>query len=185
MNIYGKKVVIRAIEENDIKLVVNLFNDPEVEGKVIGWSFPLSVYEQHRWMESNYKDKNNLRFVIENETGVGIGIVTLTDIDWRNRKASTGIKILNPEMRGKGYGKDAIMAIMRYSFDTLGFNRLDTSWFSDNEASRQAHIRCGWKEEGIRKKYIYKNGDYKDLVLAGVLETEYRAFVTNNNYWDN
>lgn len=184
MNIYGKKVVLRAIEERDISLIVDLFNDPEVENLVSGWSFPLSVYSQKKWMDEHFNDPLNHRFIIENEEGVAIGIVTLTDIDWRNRVAFHGMKIKAQNMRNKGYGTDSIMAIMRYAFDTLGLNRLDGSWFMENVGSRHTYMKCGWKEEGVRRKYIYKNGRYRDLVLTGILASEYYELMDNNNYWD-
>ena len=41
MNIYGKFVVLRAMEMEDCELVINMFNDPEIESLVVGWAFPL------------------------------------------------------------------------------------------------------------------------------------------------
>lgn len=66
MNIYGKKTVLRAIEKEDCILIVDMFNDPEIESKVIGWSFPLSRYAQEKWLENHYND-TDYRFIIEND----------------------------------------------------------------------------------------------------------------------
>lgn len=80
-----------------------------------------------------------------------VGIATLTDIDWKNRKAFHGIKIANSNERHKGIGTDAVMAIMRYAFDELGLNRLDGAWFPDN-----LHVYEMWLERrrGTKKLYI-------------------------------
>lgn len=93
MNIYGKKVVLRAMERSDCEFVREMFNDPEIEKLVIGWSFPLSAYSQEQWFLTHYADHNNLRFVIETSEDGPTGIATLTDIDWKNRKAVHGIKL--------------------------------------------------------------------------------------------
>jgi len=66
----------------------------------------------------------------------------------------------------------------------LGLNRLDGAWFPDNLPSRNMYMKCGWKEEGVRKNYIFKNGKYHDLVEAGILAENYYLLVKNNHYWN-
>lgn len=182
MNIYGNKVVLRAMEKEDCELVREMFNDPEIENLVIGWAFPLSRYAQEKWYEAHYKD-NDFRFVIETKEDGAVGIATLTDIDWKNRMAEHGIKIDNKKNRGKGIGTDTVMALMRYAFDELGLNRLNGAWFPENYQSKKMYMKCGWKEEGIRRDYIYKNGHYRDLVQSGVLAKDYYKLIDETNYW--
>ena len=184
MNIKGKKVCLRAVEKNDCDFIAGMFNDPELENLVIGWAFPLSRFAQEKWLESHYGDQSNFRFIIEDEAGTPVGVATLTGIDWKNRRATQGIKIAKTENRRKGIGTDTLMAVMRYAFDELQLNRLDSSWFTDNLASKNMYMKCGWKEEGIKKKCIFKNGNYRDLVLSGILEEDYRALVEKTHYWD-
>lgn len=181
MNIFGKKVMLRAIEPFDCELVREMFNNPEIERLVVGWSFPLSHYAQEKWFENHYND-TDYRFIIEYEKRA-VGIATLTDIDWKNRKAFHGIKIANTTERHKGIGMDTVMAIMRYAFDELGLNRLDGAWFPDNLSSKNMYMKCGWKEEGVRKKYIYKNGRYHDLVETGILAETYYELIDRIKYW--
>lgn len=184
MNIYGKKVVLRAMEPTDCELVREMFNDPEIEKLVVGWAFPLSRYAQEQWYEKHYGDQD-FRFIIETPEDGAVGVATLLDIDWKNRMAQHGIKLSNMKHRGKGIGTDAVMAIMRYAFDELGLNRLNGSWFSDNIPSKNMYMKCGWKEEGIRRKYIYKQGAFRDLVETGVLAEDYYRLIAENHYWDN
>lgn len=42
MNIVGKLVTLRAMERSDCEMVKEMFNDPEIENLVVGWSFPVS-----------------------------------------------------------------------------------------------------------------------------------------------
>lgn len=183
MEIYGKFVKLRAMELEDCDMVREMFNDPEIEKLVIGWAFPVSKYAQEKWFEEHYNDKN-LRFIIETEENGAVGVATLTDIDWKNRMAYHGIKLSNTKNRRKGIGTDSVMAIMRYAFDELQLNRLNGSWFQENVASKNMYMKCGWKEEGIRKRYIYKSGRYWDLVETGILAEEYYGLVEKNQYWD-
>ena len=184
MNIKGKKVTLRAMEKADCEMIREMFNDPEIENLVVGWAFPVSSFAQEKWFENHYNDNTNFRFVIETEEDGAVGIATLTGIDWKNRRATHGIKLANKERRSKGIGTDTVMAIMRYAFDELQLNRLDGSWFPENIASRGMYMKCGWKEEGIRRNYIFKNGKYRDLVVVGILADEYHELIEKNHYWN-
>ena len=161
MNIKGKLVTLRAIEKEDLELMREMLNDPEIENLVVGWAFPVSKYEQEKWYENNIGNKNNLRFIVEtNDEKKAIGLATLTDIDWKNRKAMHGMKLSNKNYRGKGFGKDTVMAIMRYAFNELQLNRLNGCWFKENISSKAMYMKCGWQEEGCLRKYIFKNGKF-------------------------
>lgn len=184
MNITGRYVTLRAMEKSDCEMVREMLNDSEIENLVVGWAFPVSSYAQERWFEAHYGDKFDYRFVIETKEDGPVGIVALTGIDWKNRRASHGIKLCRRECRSKGIGTDAMMAIMRYAFDELGLKRLDGSWFEDNVASKRMHIKCGWRVEGIRRQYVFKHGEFRDLVIGGILASEYYGLIEENHYWD-
>lgn len=184
MNIKGKFVTLRAMEKQDMELMCNMFNSPELENLVVGWSFPLSLEQQNRWYENNLGDNRNFRFIIETPEDGAVGVATLVDIDWKNRCAGHGIKLADKERRSKGIGTDTVMAIMRYAFDELGLNRLDGSWFSENKASRGMYMKCGWKEEGVKRQCIYKKGEFRDLVITGILASEYYELIKQNHYWE-
>ena len=184
MNIYGNRVILRAIEKKDCKMICEMFNDPEMEKSVVGWAFPISEFAQERWLDNHYNDQSNLRFVIETKEDGAVGIATLTGIDWKNRHATHGIKLASNAQRGKGIGTDTVMAIMKYAFDELGLHRLESTRFATNTASKKLFEKCGWLEEGIKKECVYKNGEYKDLVLIRILDSEYYDLIANINYWD-
>lgn len=184
MNIKGKFVTLRAMQREDMPMVVEMFNDPELEKSVVGWAFPLSLEQQNRWFDNHMNDQTNFRFVIETPDDGAVGIATLTDIDWKNRNATHGIKLRSQECRGKGIGTDAVMAIMRYAFDELGLHRLNATRFEDNLASKSLYQKCGWAEEGRMKECVYKSGQWKNLICFGILSNNYYDMLQKNNYWD-
>ena len=183
MNIKGKCVTLRAIEKQDLELMREMLNDPEIENLVIGWAFPVSKYQQEQWYEKNINDRNNLRFIIETAADGAVGIATLNNIDWKNRRATHGVKLAKRDNRTKGIGTDAVMAVMKYAFDELQLNRLDGSWFDENTASKSLYQKCGWVVEGRIRSCIYKNGKYRDLDIVGILREDYYSLIKKNNYW--
>jgi len=183
MNIMGKQVTLRAIEKSDLELMKEMLNEPEIEDLVVGWAFPVSSYGQEQWFINNMGNNSNQRFIIETKEDGAIGLATLTDIDWKNRCAMHGMKLFNKDIRSKGIGTDTVMAIMRYAFDELNLNRLDGAWFEENTASIKLYTKCGWQVEGIRRKYVFKKGEYRDLVVVGVLKEDYDKLIKEENYW--
>lgn len=184
MNIKGKIVTLRAIEREDLEFMREMLNDPEIESLVIGWAFPVSKYQQEKWFEKNVDNSTNFRFIIETAEDGKVGLATLTNIDWKNRMATHGIKLANKKNRSKGIGTDTVMSIMRYAFDELQLNRLNGSWFEDNIPSKNMYMKCGWQEEGRLREYVYKNGQYKDLMTVGVLRRDYYKLIEVNQYWE-
>lgn len=185
MNIKGKHVTLRAITLDDQQMIVDMFNNPEIEELVVGWSFPLSLDQQVEYFKSHMNDRHNYRFIIDTELDGPIGIAILNDLDWKNRSAGFGIKTRTDiKIKTVSAGIDAMMAIYRYAFDELGLHRINTHRLADNKGSELLARRCGVTDEGIARSCIYKNGQWKDLVYAGILEDDYRELCRKNHYWD-
>jgi len=177
---HGKYVVLRVMRTEDMEMIANMFNDPAIESLVEGWAFPLSLEQQMRWFERHMDDTTSFRFTIDKPDDGAVGIVTLTDIDW---KAQHGIKLCAPA-RGKGIGTDTVMAIGRYAFDEIGLHQLDGGWFENNHASKRLYQKCGWQEEGRIREAIYKSGVWHDWICAGILEKDYRRVVKELHFGD-
>jgi RimJ/RimL family protein N-acetyltransferase len=135
MNIEGKKIMLRAIEEVDLLLLHKWANDPKTQDIIGNIHFPSSFEYQKNWFNSLQADTLNQRFAIE-ATEIGlIGISSIIQIDWKNNHAWHGIVLGDKDIRGKGYGIDAVMATMKYAFDELHLERLDGSIIEYNETS--------------------------------------------------
>lgn len=185
MNILGRKVTLRAIEEDDLPTLHGWANDPQTQDIMGDIHFPSSMAFHHEWFRKNTGDRLNLRFAIDTPDLGIIGISSIIDINWRNNRAWHGVMLGNADIRGKGYGVDAVMATMRYAFDELHFARLDGSMIEYNTASIKFYCgKLGWKEEGRRRNWFYRRGKYWDQVVVGITEGDYRELVSTNNYWD-
>lgn len=181
--IKGKKVFLRALGAEDLDDTLKWLNDPEISRLVGGWSFPLSMTHQREWFERSIKDERNQRFIVESyEDGV-IGLTGLWEIDWHNRHALTSLKLGASNIRGKGYGTDAIMTLMAYAFSEVGLNRLWGEIISFNIASYKAYVeKCGWKVEGIFRQHLYREGQYYDQLRVAILREEFLQHPLASDY---
>jgi RimJ/RimL family protein N-acetyltransferase len=184
MNITGNKTILRAIEPNDLPLLHQWANDPEIQVGLGGWHFPSSTEDQRRWYAGLSVTSKDQRFAIDTRDHGLIGTANIVDIDWKNKNAFHGLMLGNKETRGRGYGLDAVMAIMRYSFQELGLNRLDGSMIAYNEASLKLYLgKCGWKEEGRQRDWYFRKGQFWDRILVGVTASDHEQLLQRTSYW--
>ena len=103
--IVGKRIQLRAIEHEDLPLMVKWRNDPEVYQYFYEHE-PLSLVMQKAWFEKFLQEPDERLWVVETiETHEAIGTVGLVRIDWRNHKAEWGRLLIYPdEYRHGGYG---------------------------------------------------------------------------------
>lgn len=182
--IKGKKVILRPLEESDLDFCQALYNDPHIRDMVVGWDFPSAKRNQKIWFESIIKDKRNARFIVETKNKVRLGLTGLWNIDWHNRSALIAIKLLvTDKTKGKGYGRDAIMAISAFAFFNAGLHKLWCEILDYNVPSLKSYVeRCGWKIEGKLRKQIFKNGAFHDLYYVGCLKEDFLSVVDSNEY---
>ncbi len=185
MNIKGKKVILRAIEEKDIDLLHKWSNDPSTQDIMGDIHFPSSMDFHKKWFE-NLKDQPlNQRLAIDAPSIGIIGISSIINIDWRNSHAWHGIMLGDADIRGKGYGIDSVMATMRYAFDELHLERLDGSMIEYNKISIDFYCtKLGWKVEGKRRNYYYRKGRYWDQIIVGITKEDYYQLIEKTTYWD-
>ena len=173
MNLIGKKVLLRELRSEDMELLNNLINNPEIENAVVGWSKPVTMNEQNDWF-NNLKNDTSIRYAIcniENEA-IAIGTAIIRAIDWKNRSACFDIKI-NQENSGKGIGTDTITTLLKYCFEELNLNRIAVNILDYNLASQRLFTKCGFQLEGEQRKAIFKNNKYNNLLLYSILREDY------------
>ena len=173
--------ILRAIEEKDFDLLFYLINAPEIEEKTVGWHLPISSNEQRNFM-ANYRNSNtDFRLMIELSNGKTIGMISLTQIDWKNRTATIGYKIsASFEDRIKGDMKDAINGLLKYAFFELGLNCIISEILEDNIFSLKLAKKMHFVEEGILRERVYKQGKFKNQLIFSMLKSEYEVLEKNN-----
>ncbi len=170
--ILGKKTRLRAIEREDIPTFVRWFNDPEVR-QYLEMYLPMSKAEEEQWFEAYLKNSNSRIFAVETEDGENIGNVGLHEIDWKNRSATLGVVIAEKEYWGRGYGSDAIVALVDFAFREMNLHRIQLSVYDFNERAKRCYEKCGFREEGRAREAFYSDGRYHDSLLMAILRDEY------------
>lgn len=85
----------------------------------------------------------------------------------------TRIYIADPELRGKGYGEEALRLILEYAFINLHMERVTIDHFEKNRSAASLYDKIGFKNEGLMRNAGKKNGKYINLQLKSMLRAEY------------
>ena len=72
----------------------------------------------------------------------------------------------------QGYMFDAVRALIPFIFSTLGLHRIEAACLPANQPSRNLLTKAGFREEGLARRYLLINGDWKDHVLFALLADE-------------
>jgi len=169
----GKSVNLRPVFKSDLPQIVRWINDPEVRN-FLNAHLPQSEQDEERWLENLSKNKDtDLVLVIETTEGRVIGLMGLHKINWRDRVAITGALIGEKEYWGKGFGSDAKITLLNYAFNVLNLRKICSGVISYNKRSLQYSIKCGYKEEGILKEHIFRNGQYWDVIQLAIFREDF------------
>jgi len=121
----GTRVKLRPPVERDKEDRLAAGRDPEFRRMVGGDPAdcpPLTLPEVEQW----YKQLRHkpLHWVIEAEDCC-IGVARLLAVDQTNHRARYAIGIFSPRFWGRGYGTEATQLVLRYTFEELGFHRIE------------------------------------------------------------
>jgi RimJ/RimL family protein N-acetyltransferase len=97
---------------------------------------------------------------------VPVGTLELFNIDADNGKAEFGLCFIR-----KGVAGIATKMFLREVFQYL--NRVYVRPLATNEHSITSAKRFGFKQEGIERQTIYRNGEHLDRVILSMLKEEF------------
>ena len=101
-----------------------------------------------------------------------IGRIVLADIEDEWKAEIWRIYIADTALRGRGLGREAMLAMMKYCFEDLSLKRLYLDHYTGNPASF-LYQSLGFKYEGVLRDNCRKNGRLYDVHLMSMLASEY------------
>jgi RimJ/RimL family protein N-acetyltransferase len=170
--IVGKHVILRPVEERDLRLLAEWRNAPE-NRRFFFSPFLINPEGQKKWLEGLLVDKNRIVHMVDTHEGESVGMIGLDKIDWRNRSAEGGQILLPPDQRGHGYAEEAVSLMIKYAFEELNMHRLWAEVYSFNKGVLGWCQLFGFQKEGVLREAAFTGGKYHDKVIMGLLREEW------------
>lgn len=169
--IKGAKVTLRPPEPSDAAKFIEWFADTEVT-RFLGTAFPLSLQAEEEAIKRLGESKNDVWWVIEAE-GKCIGASGIHRIDWINSNAITGTLIGDKSCWRKGYGSESMALRTEYAFRQLNLHKLKSGAFMENEPSKRALQKAGYKQVGVTREDFWRDGRWHDHWESEILRTDW------------
>lgn len=103
-----------------------------------------------------------------------IGMTRILNIDEKEKRLEIGYTWYIPAVWGKVYNKEWKLLLLQYTFEELGFNRVQFNVAGQNIRSQKAVEKIGGVKEGVLRKHGYRNdGSLKDTVIFSIINDEW------------
>lgn len=169
-----QRLILRPFTLADVPAVIALAGDRAVAENTLSIPHPYSEADAQDWISQRsvvYGTGKSINFAIAQSSGTLCGAVGL-DINLNHNFAELGYWVGRP-FWGQGYATEAAAALIAFAFNTLGLNRINATYFSDNPASGRVMEKLGMVKEGYRPQHTLKWGLYRDITLYGLRQEDW------------
>jgi RimJ/RimL family protein N-acetyltransferase len=133
---------------------------------------PLNKDEVNKTFNDYEKNEKSEVFAVRLDDTI-IGVAGFDDIIKENQVATLFIGLGSEGERGKGYGRETMKLLLEYGFNDLNFHRIQLNVLEFNERAIALYEKFGFKKEGIFREFALRDGKRYNLLLYGLLKTEW------------
>lgn len=177
--IQGKNVILKALSEDDVTQSgwYGWFNDAETTQFMQQRYFPNTVQKQRKYFQEailGAADKIQLGILPKGEKQI-VGVISLDNIDFLNRKADLSIVIGEKKFLGKGVGTEAVTLLLGHAFWKLSLHKVGLGVLSTHTAAIRTYEKAGFVIEGILRDEVLLENQYHDVTRMGILAEDFKA----------
>lgn len=172
-----ERLVLRPLVAPDVPALYEIFSDPEV---MAYWSSPplADMAAAEEFLEQTNRLIASGTFlkwgITRKDDDRVIGTCTLASVNVEHKRAEIGYALARRFWRN-GYAAEAVPAVLRFSFQSLGLHRIEADVDPHNHASIRCLERLGFQKEGYARERYHLSGAVHDSVFYGLLRREYQS----------
>lgn len=157
------RLIIERYKPEEIPTLMEIEHDPE--NSRFTWT---NTAEEHL---EELNDPNVLTLAVKRrEDGYIIGNV-IVDIDKESEWFE--IKRIAFRIKGAGYGRETMTALILYAFDEMGVNKVWLEAYTDNKVGRRLYDSLGFHIDGILRQHHRTERGILDQMQFSMLRGEY------------
>ncbi len=161
-------ITLRRAEPRDLDFLLELMNSDDVVQN-LAVVRPRNREGLAAEIERSQAEPQEFgRFVIEID-GQPAGLMGFEVSNRRSRIANLGSLAVHPDFRGRHLADEAARLFQRHLIDDLGYHRLQLEIYGFNERAQRHAERAGFVKEGVRRKAYWRNDEWVDGVIYGLV----------------
>ena len=162
--IAGKRLRLRRANLNDLNYIMMLQYAPE------NLKFIVPFDETYHRKNINSDNSEKMDVIIEElDSGNAVGYFMLRTLD----SPSVEFTHVIIGRKGIGYGREALQLLMKWSFEIKNFHRIWIDCKDYNKVALHLYESLGFVREGFLREILFTNGVYENLIVLGMLDSEY------------
>jgi RimJ/RimL family protein N-acetyltransferase len=164
-------VTLRRAEPRDVDFLLDLMGEEDIEQNlaVVRPRDRDGLLEEIERSQAEPEEFG--RFVIE-VAGEPAGLMGFQVANRRSRIANLGSLAVHPSFRGRRLADEAARLFQRHLLFELGFHRLQLEIYGFNERALAHAERAGFIREGVRRKAYWRNEEWVDGVIYGLVRED-------------
>lgn len=165
----GEHVTLRRIEKADLWRLWQWHEEREL------YLFDsLDVSVSLDVLNDRFTDLFNLKgdFLIEDSNGRGKGVISYSNVFWRNRYCEVICEIYEDDDDQIAL-LDSLATMLNFLFHECNLTRVQTSVWETSAEKRSAIESIGFVPEGSLREHTYRDGVYEDTMVYAVLADEF------------
>jgi RimJ/RimL family protein N-acetyltransferase len=167
-------VSIRRARADDVGFLAELFTHEDVE-PYLAVIRPKDAESVAAEIARSEEDPEAFGVFVIEVDGASAGTMQFTRANRRSRIADLGGLAVQPDFRGGRVADEAARLFQRHLVEELGFHRLQLEIYAFNERAIRHAERAGFTREGIRRKAYWRNEEWVDGVLFGLVAEDLEA----------
>jgi ribosomal-protein-serine acetyltransferase len=131
----------------------------------------IRIYTRNMLMQ--FADKGIIQTGIWHQSRL-VGAIGYPHLDWEDHKVEIGYWI-DAGMQGRGIVTKACRTLVTYAFEQYNLNKVEIHCATGNTRSRAVPERLGFTQEGTIRQAEWLNDHYVDMVIYGMLASEWTS----------
>lgn len=170
-----ERLILRQIDSKDVDQLYKLLSDEEVAR--FDYFYPVTSTNQvlkfiERYDAEREEGEEVTWGIVLKENNKLIGTCCLGSFDEGAKRSELGYAIVRSEW-GKGYGTEAVRAMVQFGFDKIELNRIEATITPGNDASVKVLEKLNFVQEGIVRERDLIKGKLEDGIIMAMLRREY------------
>lgn len=171
-----KDVYLRGFERVDLEAFRQWWNNSEVTRYMeSGWCPATDKILEDFFVSATTNPKNIVFVIVHRETGTVIGTCGLYEIFWPGRRAEFRIMMGEPSFFNLGYGTQATLSLLDYGFRKANMEVIHLGVNVKNIGAIKSYEKAGFVREGVRRNFVYSQGEYCDALVMSILRSEFHS----------
>lgn len=172
------RLCLRPLEAGDLD-ALHVYHQLEEVARYQYWSersreeLTAKLAEWAKMNDNDNEDGKLCLGVVRKEDGQLIGDLFLGITDREARQAAIGYSF-NPAFHRRGYGSEAVIALIGYAFNALGMHRVHAGCDARNTASFKLMEHMGMRREAHYREHALFKGEWDEEYHYAILEDEWR-----------